>query len=138
MCSRLIVFVETNRFNRHEDFYSNSVQMKLSFPTSSSLEIVEFAVKGLKHIFREGLHYKRAGVILIDFVDDNAYQPSLFFNSNPKHKQLMAQIDAVNDKYRKQIIRLAAQDNDPLRKKQQHLTKEYTTDIHDILQIDVT
>ncbi len=47
----------------------------------------------------------------------------------------MAQIDAVNDKYRKQIIRLAAQDNDPLRKKQQHLTKEYTTDIRDILQV---
>jgi len=112
--------------------------MKFPFPTSSSLEIVEFAVKGLKHIFREGLHYKRAGVILIDFVDDNAYQPSLFFNSNPKHKQLIAQVDAVNGKYGKQIIRLAAQDNDPLRKKQQHLTKKYTTDIHDILQVDVT
>ncbi|HOM63706.1 MAG TPA: DUF4113 domain-containing protein [Dysgonamonadaceae bacterium] len=71
-------------------------------------------------------------------MDDNAYQPSLFFNSNPKHKQLIAQVDAVNGKYGKQIIRLAAQDNDPLRKKQQHLTKEYTTDIHDILQVDVT
>lgn len=135
MCKRLIVFVETNRFSRHEDFYANSVQMKLPFPTSSSLEIVEFAVKGLKHIFREGLHYKRAGVILIDFVDDNAYQPSLFFNSNPKHKELMAQVDAINGKYGKQIVRFAAQDNDPLRKQQHHLTKEYTTDIRDILQV---
>ena len=135
MCQRLIVFVETNRFSRHEDFYANSVQMKLPYPTSSSLEIVKFAVKGLKHIFREGLHYKRAGVILIDFVDDNAYQPSLFFNSNPKHKQLMTQVDGINGKYGKQIVRLAAQDNDPLRKRQQHLTKEYTTDIRDILQV---
>lgn len=59
MCSRLIVFVETNRFNRHEDFYSNSVQMKLSFPTSSSLEIVEFAVKGLKHTRRTSLQKSR-------------------------------------------------------------------------------
>jgi DNA polymerase V len=135
MCQRLIVFVETNRFSRHEDFYANSVQIKLPYPTSSSLEIVKFAVKGLKHIFREGLHYKRAGVILIDFVDDNAYQPSLFFNSNPKHKQLMTQVDGINGKYGKQIVRLAAQDNDPLRKRQQHLTKEYTTDIRDILQV---
>ena len=80
MCQRLVVFIETNRFNEKEDFYSNSILLKLPFPTSSSLELVNFAVNGLKGIFRKNKHYKRAGVILMDFVDANEYQPSLFFN----------------------------------------------------------
>ncbi len=116
LCRGLIVFIETSRYREYENFYANSAHVTLPFPTASSLELAEFAVKGLKQIFKEHYHYKRAGVILIDFVDDNAYQPSLFFNSNPKHKELMRRIDIVNSKYGKQAIRLAAQDGDPLRK----------------------
>lgn len=46
----------------------------------------------------------------MDFEDDKHYQPSLFFNSNPKHKVLMEKIDAINHKYRKDVIRLGSQD----------------------------
>lgn len=136
LCRGLIVFIETSRYRENEDFYANSAHVPLPFPTSSSLELADFAVQGLKKIFRERYRYKRAGVILIDFVDANAYQASLFFNSDPKHKELMNRVDAVNSRYGKQVVRLAAQNNDPLRKKQEHLTKEFTTNFHDILEIE--
>ncbi len=133
LCRGLIVFIETSRYREYENFYANSSFVKLPFPTFSSLELAEFAVTGLRRIFKERFHYKRAGVILVDFVDANEYQASLFYNSNPKHKELMRRVDVVNSKYGKQVIRIAAQDNDPLRKKQEHLTREYTTKIKDIL-----
>jgi DNA polymerase V len=135
MCQRLVVFIETNRFNEKEDFYSNSILLKLPFPTSSSLELVNFAVNGLKGIFRENKHYKRAGVILMDFVDANEYQPSLFFNSNPKHKNLMEAVDRLNNKYGKTLVRLASQDELAHKMRRRHLSKAYTTNFDELIEI---
>ena len=95
LCNTLSLFVETNRFKETETYYYKSIQLKLPFSTSSSLELVAFAVMGLKHIFRDNLHYKKAGVTLYYFADANYHQPSLFFNSNPKHKELMCIIDKI-------------------------------------------
>jgi DNA polymerase V len=137
MCQRLVVFIETNRFNEKEDFYSNSILLKLPFPTSSSLELVNFAVNGLKGIFRENKHYKRAGVILMDFVDANEYQPSLFFNSNPKHKNLMEAVDKLNSKYGKTLVRLASQDELMHKMRRRHLSKAYTTNFDELIEINI-
>jgi DNA polymerase V len=135
LCRRMVVFIETNRFNDKEEFYANSVLLKLPFPTSSSLELVPFAIEGLKSIYREHKHYKRAGVILLDLVDANAYQPSLFFNSDPKHKKLMEAIDGLNHKYHKEVVRIATQDPRKHKMRQEHLSKHFTTDINEILTV---
>lgn len=137
LCKRLCVFIETNRFNEKEDFYSNSTTIKLPFPTSSSLELVHFAIMGLRHVYRENKHYKRAGVILSDFVDANEYQPSLFFNSNPKHKKLMTAIDHLNNKHGKILVRLASQDELTHKMRRLHLSKAYTTNLNELLEINV-
>jgi len=137
MCRRLVVFIETNRFNEKEDFYSNSILLKLPFPTSSSLELVSFAIHGLKNIYRENKHYKRAGVILMDFVDANEYQPSLFFNSNPKHKNLMEAVDRLNSKYGKTLVRLASQDELAHKMRRRHLSKAYTTNFDELIEINI-
>lgn len=137
MCRRLVVFIETNRFNEKEDFYSNSILLKLPFPTSSSLELVSFAINGLKNIYRENKHYKRAGVILMDFVDANEYQPSLFFNSNPKHKNLMEAVDKLNSKYGKTLVRLASQDELAHKMRRRHLSKAYTTNFDELIEINI-
>lgn len=136
MCRRMVVFIETNRFNEKEDFYSKSVLLKLPFPTSSSLELVDFAVAGLRSIFRENKHYKRAGVILMDFVHANQYQPSLFFNSNPKHKRLMEAMDKLNRKHGKTVVHLASQDAITHKMRQQYLSKAYTTNPDELIEIN--
>ena len=135
LCYGVIVFLETGRYREHEDFYANSAYVKLPFPSSSSLELVKFAVEGLGRIFRERFHYKRGGVILVDFVDARAYQASLFYNSDPRHKQLMQKMDMMNKKYGKPVIRMAAQDQNPLKKRQEYLTRAYTTNVRDILEV---
>ncbi len=136
MCRRMMVFIETNRFNDKEEFYANSVLLKLPFPTSSSLELAGFAITGLKQIFRADKHYKRAGVVLLDFVDANEYQPSLFFNSNPKHRRLMETMDRLNHKYGKTLVRLASQDELTHKMRRRHLSKGYTTSFSELIEIN--
>lgn len=137
MCRRLTVFVETNRFRDEENFYANSAAVKLPFPTSSTIELSNFAIRGLKQIFRENRNYKRAGVILMDFEDANQYQPDLFLNANPKHKELMRVMDRLNNKYGKRLIRLANQDEKVHKMKQERLSPAYTTDINQIIEINI-
>ena len=136
-CKRLIVFIGTNPFKEHETQYYPSIQIKLPFPTNSTLELVKFAHEGLKQIFKKNHYYKRGGVLLTDFVDASVYQPSLFFNSDPKHKKLMEVIDKLNDKYHRDVVRLASQDERKHKMKQAHLSQHYTTDINEILTVEV-
>ena len=135
MCNALSLFVETNRFNENETYYYKSIQLKLPFSTSSTLELVSFAIMALKHIYRPHLHYKKAGVTLSHFVNSDCYQPSLFFNSNPKHKELMKVMDKVNSAYQYNAVRLAGMDKKTFKMKQEHLSPAYTTNIQDVIQV---
>jgi DNA polymerase V len=135
LCNRIVVFLETNRFKEHETQYYPSIQIKLPFPTNSTLELVKFANTGLKQIYKQYVYFKRGGVMLTDFVDANEYQPSLFFNSDPRHKKIMEAIDGLNRKYHKDVVRLATQDPRKHKMRQEHLSKHFTTDINEILTV---
>lgn len=134
LCTKLEVFIQSNRFREGDEQYANSVVVKLPFPTSSSIELVNFAVQGLKAIYKTGIGYKRAGVVLMGFVPDNEYQPSLFFNSNPKHALLMTAIDTLNDKFGTKI-RLASMDKKTHKMRQELLSPKYTTSLKGIINV---
>jgi Nucleotidyltransferase/DNA polymerase involved in DNA repair len=136
LCRRLSLFVQTNYFKDAEEAFSRSVEIRLPFPTSSTLEIVDFVVSGLKQIYEPHRHYKRAGVTLYDFIDPENCQPSLFpeMSSNPRHGKLMEAIDKINLKS-EGGVRLASQDARMFKMHREHLSKEYTTNIHDILEV---
>ena len=136
LCTRLEVFIQSNRFRDEDAQYANSVVVKLPFPTSSGIEIVNFAVQGLKAIFKTGIGYKRAGVVLMDFVQDNEYQQSLFFNSNPKHAPLMQAIDNLNDKFGTKV-RLAVMDKRTHKMHQEKLSPKYTTSLKGIITVNL-
>ena len=135
LCNALTVFVESNRFKENDDQYSNQAVIKLPFPTSSAIELAKFALQGLQAIFKNGIGYKRAGVILMNFVSDNEYQQSLFFRSNPKHAKLMQAVDKINLKFGQQKVRLATQDKKIHKMRQECLSPNYTTKLIDIIEI---
>ncbi|WP_436414102.1 Y-family DNA polymerase [Petrimonas sp.] len=135
LCRKMIVFIETNRFKNLEEKYSNSILLKFPFPTSSTLELVNFAIRGLKTIYLPEKNYKRAGITLMDFVDENEYQSNLFYHSDPKHKKLMATIDKLNNKFGKNLVRIATQDKLTEKMRQEHLSKAYSTDINELIEI---
>jgi DNA polymerase V len=135
-CTSVMVFIHTNSHRSELEQYSNSVIVKMPFPTSSSIEIVKFACDGLELIFRKGFQYKKAGVIIMDFKPQNEIQLNLFNNSNPKHYALMKVIDKVNKEFGQQKIKLASQDQERVWKmKQERLSPRYTTKLSDIITV---
>ena len=134
-----MVFVQTNFFKDTEEALSRSVEVRLPFPTSSTLELVDFAVSGLKKIYEKNRHYKRVGVTLYNFIDEEEHQPYLFseMNSDSRHKKLMHTIDAINQFSTSGGVRLASQDARMFKMHQEHLSKKYTTDLRDILEVKV-
>jgi len=136
VCHALMVFVHTNYFREDMPQYAKNVVITLPYATNSSLELAQFAVEGLKRIFVEGYHYKKAGVIVMHLEPEMPTQLHLFANSNPKHKALMEAIDHLTHQFGQQKVMLAAQD--PGRKwkmKQERLSPCYTTQWNDLITI---
>lgn len=134
LCNEINLFVETNRFKETETYYYRSIQLKLPFATSSTIEMVSFAVKGLKQIYQPNLHYKKAGVVLSKFVDTDCYQPSLFYNSDTRHKKLMRAIDNINAT-NCNAVRIAGMDKERFKMRQEYLSPAYTTNINEVVEV---
>lgn len=137
-CNSVVVFIQTNRHRIDLPQYNRSIVLNLPFPTNSSIEISNFALKALSIIFREGYEYKRAGVIVQDFTGEDKTQINLFENSNERHKKLMQSIDKLNTMFGQQKIKLGSQDPKKTWKmKQEKLSPNYTTKLSDIIVIHV-
>jgi len=137
-CNSIMVFIHTNGHRHDLPQYSRNIVVKLPFPTNSSIELAKFAKQALGKIFRKGFHYKKAGVIVMDFSPENQKQLKIFENSNAKHVPLMQAIDKINASFGQHKIKLASQD---LRKvwkmKQEKLSPRYTTNLNEIITIYV-
>ena len=137
-CNSLMVFVRTNAHRLELKQYNNSTIVKFPYATNSSIEIVKFAIEGLKRIFRQGYQYKKAGVVIMNFSAADEIQLNLFENSNPKHVDLMKTIDQINTCYGQQKIKLASQDQRRVWKmKQEKLSPRYTTRLSDVIVVKV-
>lgn len=137
-CNMIMVFVQTNYFRKDQPQYSRSIVLKTDFPTNSTIELNHYAQIGLKAIFREGYHYKKAGVIVMGLTPNSQTQLSLFETSNPKHQPLMGVIDKMNKSYGNNKIKFATQSiGRQWKMKQEKLSPCYTTKIRDIITITV-
>lgn len=136
-CNMVYVFIKTNRHNKiGEPYESLSVIANLPYPTDSSLIISKYATEALKDIHKKGLHYKKAGVILMGLVPKNERQLNLFITENPKHQPLMQTIDSLNEKYESHKIKLGNQDlKRTWKMRQERLSPKYTTNINEILTV---
>ncbi len=135
-CNSIMVFIHTNGHRNDLPQYGKNIVIKLPYATNSSIILSEYANKGLQLIFKEGYQYKKAGVIVMDFVPEQNYQASLFENPNPKHAKLMATMDTINKSIGSKKIKLASQALDRTWKmRQEKLSKRYTTRLNEIITI---
>lgn len=135
-CHLLIVQLSSDRYQQELEQHKVSKTVVFSYPTDSTLTIATAAVTAVKSIFKAGIKYKKAGVLVMGLVPNNNYQLNLFTHENPKHKPLMKAIDYLNKKYKSDKIKLANQDIQRTWKmRQEHLSPKYTTNINDILVV---
>ena len=103
--------------------------VKLDNPSNLTPDIIKAVVTLGKNLFEQGELYKKAGVILSDFVPDNALQTNLFVAPRDQNrKKLMNVIDNMNAAFRDDILKFATsgtQKNWKMRSERR--SKRYTT-----------
>ena len=136
-CSRISVFLMTNRFKPLSKQHYPYVTLNFNTPTNDSIEIVSMANTAFKSIYKNNCAYKKAGVIVRDITPQSEVQMSLFDQTNrTMRKKLMYSFDKINMLMGRDKIRLASQGfNKRLRLKQERLSPCYTTQFSDILTI---
>ena len=149
VCQGITVFAWTSRFNEHVPEYTIHDSLTLPIATNAQEEIVGAALSILRAKYPKSMadsrpdrpdmsfHFKKAGVILWQISPDHPRQQDLFDPiDRSKQKKLMEAIDAINRKNGYGTIRQAIQGTDcRFDLKREYMSKQFTTNIHDILKV---
>lgn len=133
-CYSIIVMLVKDK-RKYKSYYSSTMET-LPFATNSNITLSGYAVKMVEKIFEPNQIYQKAGVIVTQISPQDQKQLNLFQEENPKHQKLMEVIDAFHAKTGQRKIRLGNQDLQRTWKmRQNHLSKNFTTDIKDIIEV---
>ncbi|UOG75405.1 Y-family DNA polymerase [Hymenobacter tibetensis] len=107
----LTVFISQNRFGPTPPPYTYSTQLTLPTPTNDTTELVRAARMLLGKLWRPGLVYKKAGVILDGLEDQGQTQLSLFEQlpetTRPQSAALMRKLDQLNGRFGQNCVQVA-------------------------------
>ena len=149
VCQGITVFAWTSRFNENVPEYTIHDSLTLPIATNAQEEIVGAALSILRAKYPKlmadsrpdrpdmSFHFKKAGVILWQISPDHPRQQDFFDPiDRSKQKKLMEAIDAINRKNGYGTIRQAIQGTDcRFDLKREYMSKQFTTNIHDILKV---
>ena len=128
------VFIQNSPFDQAQ-YYGNAVSVALPSPTDCTMQITKAALWLLKKIYKPEIYYQKAGVMLMDLVDEGGQQLDLYgySDSDPKSKNLMLAMDNINKKYAKGTIKLAAEGTNKVwSMRRSFKSPNYTNDWHEL------
>ena len=138
----LTVYLHTNRFKKSANGelakqYYNSRSVELPHASSSTAELVGYALAALKAIFMFGYEYQKVGVILSGLVPVSFQQQDLFTDGpDERLVKLAGVMDKVNSRFGRDRLRLVGAGYDPTwHHKRQLMSPCYTTQWGDILRV---
>ena len=113
----------------------------LDVPTSSSPEVIRTALALLREVYREGLPYKKASVMLLNLQDASTVRSQgLLFDmgsKNPAEQErddtLMKTIDSINRSFGRGTMMFGSQGTEQKwRGASEHCSPNYTINFHDL------
>ncbi|MEI6806524.1 MAG: Y-family DNA polymerase [Myxococcaceae bacterium] len=109
VCGHMQVFVHTNRFKAVQQYF-NTASIQIPTPTSASNVLVKAAFQGLEKIYKEGIEYKKSGVIISDIGPVGLVQLGLFDagKSYFQDEKIMKVMDKINQSKGLSSIRLGS------------------------------
>lgn len=140
VCQGLTFFAHTSRFQ--EDYHPSYIQqnIQLQTPTNDTQELVSNTVKSLRLVWKnEEYWYKKAGVIAWNICKDEAIQGNLFDSiDRTKQANLAKAVEEINRKNGHNTLRIAVQGyGNGWDLKREYISKQYTTNIRDIITLHV-
>ena len=112
VCAMVTAFIQSNHFREDLVQYDSSGSHSFLTPTNTTSEIVGMATGILEAIFRKGIYYKRAGIMVSGISPAASFQPDLFEYDPEKRKKLndiSSAIDKINGKMGADTVMLGAQ-----------------------------
>ncbi|GAB4147900.1 MAG: Y-family DNA polymerase [Patescibacteria group bacterium] len=109
LTGNIMVFVHTNRFK--QNVYFNSRSALLANPSNFTPDLIDSALNCLDQIFKPGLEYKKAGVVVWGIIPVRLTTTPLFADEQtqhqPRNKKLMQEVDKINQKYGRHTLKAA-------------------------------
>lgn len=110
VCHVLTVWVHTNPFKAVRQYYSPPATVRFLTGTASTTDLIREAERALRGIYREGIEYKKAIVMLGDIRPDRQIQFGLFDDREryERERNTMRLMDQINARMGRDMIRPAA------------------------------
>ena len=129
---RIAALVPPPRTPQHRHFGMLAPHLPLRRPTAHTVELVHAAVMGMNAIYRPGISFAKAGVMLVDLKSEGLVQHELDLEPEPAARgHLMTALDELNDRFGRRTVQLASATVKKPRKgwemKQSLLTPQFTT-----------
>jgi DNA polymerase V len=133
----LQVFVRTNPFKPEHPQYQRGFSFALPAPSADTRTLTRAALWGLKHLFKPGYAYQKAGVMLMDLRDAGITQGQLFDAAPPDRPALMQVIDRANAQWGRGTLRLASEGaSKSWQMRREHKSPAYTTRWEDLPKVN--
>lgn len=122
LASHIHIFIAENRM--HKGYFSAHISDSFSEHTNLDTDFSKKIGEMFNTIYRDGMKYKRAGVLVQGIIKESEYI-SFFKNNNLKRKNVQKAVDMVNSKYKDKVKLASSKLNyeKPLLR-----SGEYTTD----------
>jgi len=135
VCNIMIIILQSNFFRKDLKQHSTTKIVSLPYSTNSSLVLNNQAMYAVDQIFKNGIEYKKAGIIVSGLSQINNSQLSMFDQEDPRHHNLMNAIDNINFKYIDKV-KLGNQNlKIKWKMKQNFLSPQYTTKLDDVINV---
>ena len=136
LANTMTVFIQTNRFGK-DPWYSNSTTFGIE-PSADTFALIADALRGLRSVWRPGLRYWKAGVMLNDLFAADQYAGDLFATRDRvKSQKLMAMMDGINKRHGRNAIRPAVTGiARGWTAKAGYHSPRYTTKLGEIMRVD--
>ena len=107
----ITVILGTDRYAPTAEPATHTAVLALAAATNDTSLLTQAALRGLKQLQRSGLAYQRAGILLSGLETAGQAQLGLFTDNaaqQQRSQQLMTALDAINGRFGRQLVRLAA------------------------------
>ena len=127
------VYVRTSPFKTDAPFYSNGIVVRLTQPTDSVFTLAKAATRGLKQIYKPGLPYQKAGIMLLDLQPAHSVPLDLFSALDApvdlRRQTLLTTLDSINARMGRGTLRTAGEGlARPWAMRSTQKSRAYTTD----------
>lgn len=133
LCSIVSTFIQTSYYAQGEQYHNHHSE-RLEYPSADTRDIINAAVHALRKIWKSGIRYHKAGIMLADFTDSTITQLNLFSEKQPfkASDKLMKTLDQLNNSGIGKVWFAGKGVDTGWRMKREMLSPAYTTNIKEL------